>query len=109
MRGETPNPTNSDSIPFIMIKTTLLAIASAATLFAGAAEAAPRYYEFAGHTGTVVERGAWEKDTITLAGPQGRTTIEVLCTGNGGNEWNSWGTASHAFNQAVANYWCSEF
>ena len=93
-----------------MIKTALLAITSTLALSAGAAQAyAPEAYSFAGHRGTVIERGAWEKDTITLSGPQGSTTIEVLCTGNGGNEWTSYGNTSHAFNQAVANYWCSEF
>ena len=108
--GEIPNPTNSDSIPFIMIKTALLAITSTLALSAGAAQAyAPEAYSFAGHRGTVIERGAWEKDTITLSGPQGSTTIEVLCTGNGGNEWTSYGNTSQAFNQAVANSWCRSF
>ena len=91
-----------------MIKATLIA---AASLFAAAPALAytPEPYSVFGHSGTVIERGAWERDTITLSGPAGSTTLEVLCTGNGGNEWNSWGNTSHDFNQAVANSWCSEF
>ena len=91
-----------------MIKATLIA---AASVFAAAPALAftPEPYSIFGHNGTVIERGAWERDTITLSGPAGRTTLEVLCTGNGGNEWNSWGTTSHDFNQAVANSWCQYF
>ena len=91
-----------------MIKATLIA---AASLLAAAPALAyePEAYSFAGHTGTVIERGAWEKDTITLNGPAGWTTIEVLCTGDGGNEWTSWGTTNEGFNQAVANSWCQYF
>ena len=91
-----------------MIKATLVA---AASIFAAAPALAysPVAYSILGHHGTVVERGSWEKDTITLSGPQGHTTIEVLCTGNGGNEWTSWGTTSSTFNQFVADDWCRFF
>ena len=90
-----------------------LAITAAATAAAIAPTAAlafaPEPYEIFGHRGTVIERGSWQRDTITLSGPSGRTTLEVLCTGGGGNEWNAWGTASQAFNQAVADDWCRYF
>ncbi len=69
----------------------------------------PRPYEWYGHTGSVVENGDWQPDYFSLSGPMGDTQIKVLCTGNGGYEWNSWGQWSDTANDALAQYWCEEY
>ena len=78
-------------------------------LAAPAMAAEPRSYEWHGHYGSVTDNGSWNWDYISLSGPAGNTQLKVMCTGNGGNEWTSFGTFSQAANQAVADSWCSEF
>ena len=70
---------------------------------------APRYFEYMGHTGSVVDNGEFNYDYITLSGPAGHTQLKVMCTGGGGNEWTSYGTFTDDLNQAVANSWCRSF
>lgn len=66
----------------------------------------PKPLKVYGHSGTVIQRGRWQRDTLTLRGPAGNTTMEVLCTGGGGNQWDAYGNFSQEFNQEIANWWC---
>ena len=56
-------------------------------------------YEDSGNLGT---------DILTLSNPNGDeiTKMEVVCTGGGGNRWESYGNFSKEENQWLANHWC---
>ena len=57
------------------------------------------------------DNGRMGVDRLAAVSPDGsrRTVIDVLCTGNGGNRWESYGHLSKSANQYLANWWCADF
>ena len=103
--------TNKTLLFLPMFKAFALAAISALTFGVAmpAQASTPRPYEFAGNYGTATDNGIGNFDYITVSGPSGNTTLKVLCTGGGGNTWNSWGNFTQNMNQALANTWCQHY
>jgi len=96
----------------------IFAIAAATTVAATSIVAAPAYAAsdrcFTTRTDwafCVRDNGRMGVDRVAAVSPDGsrKTVIDVLCTGNGGNRWESYGHLDKAENQAIANWWCANY
>ena len=61
-----------------------------------------------------VDNGAGGRDRIAVYTPQGvnALTMNVVCTGNGGNRWESSslrGEFTKSQLQNIANWWCADY
>ena len=57
------------------------------------------------------DNGDFRPDVLTLTSPDGsdRTRLTVICTGGGGNRWESYGNFSKQENQDVVSHWCEDY
>lgn len=59
----------------------------------------------------VRDNGDYGADRVAAVSPDGssKTVLDIVCTGNGGNRWQSYGSLSKADNQDIANWWCANY
>ena len=91
-------------------KAVALTALTATTLGLATPQAAQaRTFEFHGNTVYAIDNGSYAWDTLKSTGRNGKTTVNVRCTGNGGYEWKSFGNAGHDYNDALAFNWCKNW
>ena len=94
---------------FFSVLASLVAATSVTLAMAPEAQAETRSYSHYGHTGFVTNNGAYQTDVITLSGPSGSVQMNVVCTGGGGWQYESFGTTSKAFDDSLAEAWCGNW
>ena len=57
------------------------------------------------------DNGDYGADYVSVYKPSGTrvTSLKVICTGNGGNRWESLGRWTKSDNQALASWWCKNY
>lgn len=57
------------------------------------------------------DNGDFLPDVLQMTSPDGSksTKITVLCTGDGGNRWESYGNMTKEQNRVLSNYWCENY
>ena len=57
------------------------------------------------------DNGRMGSDFIKVWNPNGQlvTTMNVICTGNGGNRWEANSHVSKSTNQSLASWWCENY
>ena len=59
----------------------------------------------------VRDNGDYGADQVVAVSPDAsrKTSMNIVCTGNGGNRWEAFGHLDKAENQAIANWWCEKY
>ena len=57
------------------------------------------------------DAGRLGTDVVAVFTPKNQlvTTLKVICTGNSGNRWESYGSWTKSANQDLANWWCRNY
>ena len=57
------------------------------------------------------DNGDYGADYVSVFKPSGVkvTSLKVICTGNGGNRWESYGSWTKSDNQDLATWWCKSY